>query len=131
LNVQGAGVNTGTVSDPTSEAAKSSEKAKAGQELADAVAANSEAQDYNEKTKPVKAQVVMQEPAAMIASGTGDLDTTGGCCDVPHQAVVREPVPNCAEGGGGALVRFYQRLGFELYDFSSDLAADSMQSGNA
>ena len=78
----GSGVSTGTVSDPTSEAAKSGETAKSGQELADAVEANSEAQDYNEKTKPVKAQVVMQEPAAMIASGTGDLDTTGGSVTV-------------------------------------------------
>ena len=73
--VVGAAIDTNT--NPTDEAAKSTETAKSGEELAEAVEANSEAQDYNEKTKPVKAQIVKQEPAAMIASGTGDLDTTG------------------------------------------------------
>lgn len=65
------------IEDPTSEAAKSTEPIKSGNDLAEAVEANSEAQDYNEASKPVKAQVIKEEPAAMIASGTGDLDTTG------------------------------------------------------
>lgn len=73
--VVGNAIDTNT--NPTKEAAQSTEAAKSGEELTEAVEANSEAQDYNEKTKPVKAQVVKQEPAAMLASGTGDLDTTG------------------------------------------------------
>ena len=73
--VVGNAIDTNT--NPTKEAAESTETAKSGEELTEAVEANSEAQDYNEKTKPVKAQVVKQEPAAMLASGTGDLDTTG------------------------------------------------------
>lgn len=52
-------------------------KGQTGQALDDAIEANSEAQDYNEETKPVKAQIVKEEPAVTIASGTGDLDTTG------------------------------------------------------
>ena len=50
---------------------------KTGQALTDAIEANSEAQDYNEDTEVVKAQVVKEEPAVEIASGTGDVDTTG------------------------------------------------------
>lgn len=73
--VVGAAVDT--TSNPTTEAVKSKEEAKSGEDLAEAVEINSGAQDYNEKAKPIKAQVVKQEPAAMIASGTGDLDTTG------------------------------------------------------
>lgn len=53
------------------------EKPQSGQALDDAIEANSEAQDYNEDTNPVKAQIVQEEPAVMLASGTGDLDTTG------------------------------------------------------
>ena len=48
-----------------------------GQALDDAIEANSEAQDYNEETLPVTAQIVKEEPAIEIASGTGDIDTTG------------------------------------------------------
>lgn len=84
--VVGAALDTN--GNPTNEAAKSKELAKSGEELAEAVETNSEAQDYNEKTMPVKAQVVKQEPAAMIASGTGDLDTTGVafCTTTEHQS---------------------------------------------
>lgn len=64
-------------SDAEKQAAQSTEPAKSGTSLEDAVEANSEAQDYKEDTKPVKAQVVKQEPAVMISSGTGDIDTTG------------------------------------------------------
>lgn len=53
------------------------EKPQSGQALDDAIEANSEAQDYNEETEPVKAQIVKEEPAVLIASGTGDVDTTG------------------------------------------------------
>ena len=67
-----------------SEAEKSTEQAKSGDALEDAVEANSEAQDYKEDTKPVKAQIVKQEPAVMIASGTGDVDTAGELCDTPY-----------------------------------------------
>ena len=74
-----------TNTNPTKEAAQSTETAKSGEDLTEAVEANSEAQDYNEKTKPVKAQVVKQEPAAMLASGTGDLDTTGTIFPTKHR----------------------------------------------
>ncbi|KAK9821811.1 hypothetical protein WJX81_008502 [Elliptochloris bilobata] len=53
--------------------------AKTGAELERAVEANVEAQDYQEETSPVKAQVVQGEPAALLASGTGDISTTGDC----------------------------------------------------
>lgn len=73
--IVGAAVDTNT--NPTKEAALSTAAAISGEALTDAVEANSESQDYNEETKPIKAQVIKEEPAAMIASGTGDLDTTG------------------------------------------------------
>lgn len=45
-----------------------------------------EAQDYQEETVPVNAQVIKGEPAAMIASGTGDISTTGlGPFHAEHQ----------------------------------------------
>ena len=51
--------------------------AKSGAELEKAIEANVEAQDYQEETVPVNAQVIKAEPAALIASGTGDISTTG------------------------------------------------------
>lgn len=69
-----------TAAQDTTAAAASNEPVKTGEALVDAVEANSEAQDYKEEAKPVKAQVVQQEPAALIASGTGDIDTTGHSC---------------------------------------------------
>ena len=53
--------------------------AKSGAELEKAIEANVEAQDYQEETVPVNAQVIKAEPAALIASGTGDISTTGAC----------------------------------------------------
>ena len=49
----------------------------AGEELKKQIDDNSEAQEYKENTKPVKAQIVKQEAAANLESGTGDVSTTG------------------------------------------------------
>lgn len=53
------------------------EPAKSGAELEKAIKANVEAQDYQEETTPIKAQIIKGEPAALIASGTGDISTIG------------------------------------------------------
>ena len=58
-------------------AAIAPEPAKSGTELENAIEANVEAQDYQEETQPVSAQIIKAEPAALIASGTGDISTTG------------------------------------------------------
>jgi hypothetical protein len=50
---------------------------KSGTELDKAVEANVEAQDFQEETAPVYAQIIKAESAALIASGTGDISTTG------------------------------------------------------
>ncbi len=55
------------------------EPAKSGADLEKAIEANVEAQDYQEETAPVRAQIVKGEPAALLASGTGDISTTGMC----------------------------------------------------
>lgn len=60
-------------------AAPAPQPAKSGAELEKAIEANVEAQDYQEETVPVNAQVIKAEPAALIASGTGDISTTGAC----------------------------------------------------
>ena len=60
-----------------SGADQSPEPAKSGTELDKAIEANVEAQDYAEETAPVRAQIIKGEPAALIASGTGDISTTG------------------------------------------------------
>nr|QOL01068.1 putative extracellular protein CSOL_002 [Pseudococcomyxa simplex] len=60
-------------------AAPAPQPAKSGAELEKAIEANVEAQDYQEETVPVNAQVIKAEPAALIASGTGDISTTGPC----------------------------------------------------
>lgn len=57
--------------------------AKSGAELEKAIEANVEAQDYQEETVPVNAQVIKAEPAALIASGTGDISTTGASSEAP------------------------------------------------
>ena len=62
-----------------SHAANSTEPAKSGADLEKAIEANVEAQDYQEETAPVRAQIIKSEPAALIASGTGDISTTGMC----------------------------------------------------
>ena len=58
-------------------AATAPEPAKSGAELEKAIEANVEAQDYQEETQPVSAQIIKAEPAALLASGTGDISTTG------------------------------------------------------
>lgn len=72
---QAAAVSDAT--DAEKQAAQSKDSAKSGEALEDAVEANSEAQDFKESANPVKAQVVKQAAAVMLASGTGDIDTTG------------------------------------------------------
>ncbi len=61
----------------SSQAAPAPEPAKSGAELDKAIKANVEAQDYQEETAPVRAQIIKGEPAALIASGTGDISTIG------------------------------------------------------
>ena len=61
----------------TAAAAPAPEPGLSGAELESAIEANVEAQDFQEETEPVKAQVIKAEPAALIASGTGDISTTG------------------------------------------------------
>ncbi len=61
----------------TAQAAPAPQPAKSGTELEEAIEANVEAQDYQEETTAVRAQIVKGEPAALIASGTGDISTTG------------------------------------------------------
>ena len=61
----------------TTQAAPAPQPAKSGTELEEAIEANVEAQDYQEETTAVRAQIVKGEPAALIASGTGDISTTG------------------------------------------------------
>ncbi|CAK0736969.1 hypothetical protein CVIRNUC_000833 [Coccomyxa viridis] len=63
----------------TAQAAPAPQPAKSGTELEEAIEANVEAQDYQEETTAVRAQIVKGEPAALIASGTGDISTTGPC----------------------------------------------------
>ena len=48
-----------------------------GAELEEAIEANVEAQSFQEETTPVEAQIIKAEPAALIASGTGDISTIG------------------------------------------------------
>ena len=61
----------------TSQAAPAPLPAKSGTELEEAIESNVEAQDYQEETTAVRAQIIKGEPAALIASGTGDISTTG------------------------------------------------------
>lgn len=61
----------------TVTAAGAPEPGKSGAELEKAIEANVEAQDMQEETTPVSAQIIKAEPAAQIASGTGDISTTG------------------------------------------------------
>lgn len=61
----------------SSQAAPAPEPAKSGAELDKAIKANVEAQDYQEETAPIRAQIIKGEPAALIASGTGDISTIG------------------------------------------------------
>jgi hypothetical protein len=58
-------------------AATAPEPGKSGAELEKAIEANVEAQDMQEETTPVNAQIIKAEPAAALASGTGDISTTG------------------------------------------------------
>ena len=54
-----------------------------GDELKKQLDDNSEAQEYKEGTKPIKAQIVKQEEAATLESGTGDVSTTcESLCDL-------------------------------------------------
>jgi hypothetical protein len=54
--------------------------AATGEELAEQVAEAAEAQEYREEAaSPVISDIILEEPAAELNAGTGDISTTGAC----------------------------------------------------
>ena len=54
-----------------------------------------EAQDFQEETEPVKAQVIKAEPAALIASGTGDIAPSGRHVTCSCPPFIRSKTTRC------------------------------------